>query len=537
MNLSLFASLFPELVITQGITDDTYHLLLLAHASTTEGICPNCQQRTTHIHSRYERTLHDLPIGKLIVQLRISVRRFFCRNTNCSRKIFAERFPGLTQCYARRTVRLSQAQGSIALALGGEAGARLLDQLFMPSSPDTMLRLIRHIQTPVSATPRVLGVDDWSFHRNKRYGTILVDLEQHHVIDLLPDRSSQTFATWLRTHPGIEIISRDRAGEYAQGVQQGAPDAIQVADRFHLVQNLSDVLERILRRHQAELKHIPVPVERVLQQGITPARRRPHRERVKVATRERRLACYQEARQLYLQGQTITAIADRLQISRTKAALFAYAEAYPERPPYRARVSMLAPYETYLRERWVRGFHNGVGLWREIIAQGYTGSRSLVAHYVAELREKGLTSEEILQPTGGGLTPRQAKMLCIRRKEDVKEREQQARQRIRHIHPEVECAVDLVEQFLDMMRQRTADPLEEWFTCAANSSIPEFKQFVEKLQKDKQAVTNGFQLPWSQGQVEGQVNRLKLLKRSMYGRARFDLLRQRVLLSSHRKCG
>jgi transposase len=329
-------------------------------------------------------------------------------------------------------------------------------------------------------------------------------------------------------------------------VQQGAPDAIQVADRFHLVQNLSDVLERILRRHQAELKHIPVPMERVLQQGITPARRRPHRERVKAATRERRLACYQEARQLYRQGQTITAIADRLQISRTKAALFAYAETYPERPPYRARVSMLAPYETHLRERWTNGFHNGAGLWREIVAQGYTGSRSLVAHYVAELREKGLTSEEILPPTGGGLTPRQAKMLCIRRKEDLEEREQQARQRIRHIHLEVECAVDLVEQFLDMMRleqfldmmrQRTAVPLEAWFTRAANSSIPEFKQFVEKLQKDKQVVTNGFQLPWSQGQVEGQVNRLKLLKRSMYGRAHFDLLRQRVLLSSHRKCG
>jgi transposase len=217
-----------------------------------DAACPVCQHRAQRVHSQYWRTAADLPLGGLSVRLHLLVRRYFCDNEACKRKTFAERLPEFLPAYARRTQRLAAQQRQVGLSLGGQGGARLLGSLAMTTSADTVLRLVKKVPAQPASTPRVLGVDDWAWAKGQRYGTISVDLEQHRVVDLLPDRSTETLAAWLRAHPGIKVISRDRALEYIKGIEQGAPDAVQVADRWHLLRNLADALIRLLdRQHTA----------------------------------------------------------------------------------------------------------------------------------------------------------------------------------------------------------------------------------------------------------------------------------------------
>jgi len=214
----------------------------------SEAPCPLCGCLSGRIHSRYRRTLPDLPWNQLRVRLVLTVRKLFCDIEACTQRIFTERLPGIVAPYARRTTRLTDILRLLAFALGGEAGARLVDRLEMRTSPATLLRLIRRTPTPPVPTPHVLGVHDWAFRKGHRCGTILVDLEAHCVLDLLSERRADQFADWLHAHPGVAVVSRDRAQVYADGARRGAPDAVQVADRFHLLKNLGEALERVLMR-------------------------------------------------------------------------------------------------------------------------------------------------------------------------------------------------------------------------------------------------------------------------------------------------
>jgi hypothetical protein len=222
-------------------------LTILACPAATDVPCPLCGQLAHRVHSRYVRTLADLPWAGVAVHLRVSVRTVFCDNATCLRRIFRERLAGIAAGSARRTTRQQESLTAIAFALGGEAGARLAGKLGLPISPDTLLRLVRRWPEAAVPPPTLLGVDDWAIHKGLTYGTILVDLARHRPVDLLPDRSSGSLATWLRAHPGVAVITRDRAGVYAEGARDGAPDATEVADRWHLVDNLADALEAFLR--------------------------------------------------------------------------------------------------------------------------------------------------------------------------------------------------------------------------------------------------------------------------------------------------
>lgn len=338
---------------------------------------PDCGELSHRVHSRYRHTLADLPWHDTAVQLRLQTRRFFCSTASCRRRIIAERLPGTAACYGRRTVRLATALQAIAFASGGRAGARLLHQLRMEGNADTLLHPLRAPGSPLSiCSPRVLGVDDWAYRRGRTYGTLLVDLEEHKVIEFLPDRSAETLAAWLQQYPGIEVIARDRSTEYARGIPQGAPNAQQVADRWHLLHNLRQVLDRFFTASHARLKAaarqtgVRVPPLRSI-----PQRRSRGERAASEAARERRLARFEEVRRLHRdEGLKIHPSARRLRMSPTTVRKYLSAEAFPEWTSPPPKAASLSPYEDYLKTRWRDGFRNARQLWLEIHAQGYTGS-------------------------------------------------------------------------------------------------------------------------------------------------------------------
>jgi len=354
--------------------------------------CPLCARRSKRVHSRYERTLADLPWGEHAVTVRLSVRRLFCDNKKCERRLFAERLPDVAAPWARRTTRLAGRLTAVGLTLGGAAGVRLGRKLGLAASRNTLLRLIRRAPMPDIATPSALGVDDWALRKRHTYGTVLVDLDQRRPVALLPGREADTLATWLREHPGVEVISRDRAGAYAKGARNGAPGAVQVADRFHLLQNLAETLEVVFTAHAKDLRaaeqgcreagtaeHGTVP--------IPPPEPQAKARVLAVARREPRLAAYKRVWELHGQGYSGQAIARHLGISRSTVFRHLRSEAFPERKSRGdAGHSLLDPWQHVVFEHWNSGRHHGRQLFRTLQQNGYRSSYPTLARYLQRLR-------------------------------------------------------------------------------------------------------------------------------------------------------
>jgi hypothetical protein len=318
------------------------------------------------------------------------VRRFYCRNAACTRRTFAERLPELLGPDARRTLRLAEAQGRVGVALGGEGGARLLQHLSMPASADTVLRLVRSLPLPKQEPPRVVGVDDWAVRKGRTYGTILVDLEQRRVLDLLPDRTATMLADWLRCRPGIEVVARDRSTEYARGILLGALGATQVADRWHLLANVRQVLERWLAGAHARLRHLP-PEPGTAADARPGSRLKPFpRTRAEAAARggrrERRVALYEEVRRRHAAGEKLPAIGRATGLAVGTVRKYAHAEGFPVHEARPLRPSILDPYLAHLQARLAEGCENGLVLWRELRAAGFTGTAKQVHRWLMEHR-------------------------------------------------------------------------------------------------------------------------------------------------------
>jgi len=497
--------------------------------------CPACGTLTTRVHSRYQRTLADLPWQGLPVQLCLTTRRFFCEQAACPQQLFAERFPGLAAPRGRRSARLQTLVTAIGVALGGEAGARLVTELGLLLSPDTLLRSVRALPELTLAPPRVVGIDDWAFRKGHRYGTLLVDLERREVIDLLPDRNADTVVQWLAEHPGVQVISRDRGRVYADGARRGAPNAVQVADRFHLVKNLGEALERLLLHERAALQAAageasaePAPLK-----TYGGAERTPSQEREEQASRAKhapKLAQYAEIQRLHAAGATIKHIAETVGVSRPTVYRYLRLVGPPERKrPHRSR-HLLTPYEPFLRQRWEAGCHIKAQLLREVREQGYTHSTRTVYRFLKQVERTDL--QATATPATARVevpSPRHVATLLVRRPERMSVDDRAYLSRLCEQTPSIATAYTLTQDFATMVRERQGQRLDGWLTQAKESGLKELAAYARGIESDYAAVAAGLRLPWSNGQTEGQVNKLKLVKRQMYGRANFDLLRLRVL--------
>jgi transposase len=531
---------------------------VVAHGHRSSGRCPDCGRVSAAVHSTYRRHPADLPSFGREVRLTLRVRRFYCRDAACPRRTFAERLPGLIAPHARRTRRLGAAQGRVGVALGGEAGARLLPHLGMPASPDTVLRLVRRMPLPARRAPRALGVDDWARRKGRTYGTILVDLERRRAVDLLPDRTATTLAAWLGRRPAIEVIARDRSTEYGRGAATGAPKAAQVADRWHLLLNVRQMVERWLAGAHARLRRLPAaPVagERSVQRAHAYPRTRAETA-VRADYRMRRMAVYEEARRRHLAGEALLAIGRAMGLARGTVRKFAYARSFPERATRAPRPSILDRYLAHLEARRAAGCENAMALWRELRALGFAGTHRQVHRWLADRRTVPAKSTpdrwrsgrrpRVTPPGGDGRpvalpSPKRLAWLLVQPAARLPAVDAATVMRMEQ-DGEAAMVAALARRFTELVRDccagrqdRVKAPLEAlgaWLRDARACGVPAVETFAAGLEQDGAAVRAALTTPWSNGQAEGQITRLKLLKRQMYGRAGFDLLRRRVLLAA-----
>lgn len=511
----------------QAVSEAEVGFTITARATSPIATCPACQHESCHVHSYYTRAPQDLPVSGQTVRLRLRVRRFRCQNGACRQQTFVEQAPQVVSRYARQTRRLRETLKAFAYTLSGQAGSRLPKQAGMTVSGDTLLRVAKSVGTTVLMTPELLGVDDFAFKRGRTYGTILVDLRTHRPVDLLPERTADALSFWLRTHPGVLLISRDRSTEYARGASDGAPEALQVADRFHVLQNLREAGERALKRLHAEL------VEQQKASGHPQAihyKRRRSQTEVAASTvaHLRRQARYEEVVALYQQGMSILGIANQLRMSRSTVRSFVYAGAFPERANVLRTKSLLDPYVPYLETRLKQGCRNAHQLWEELVAQGFKGSYKVVNHWLAPRREKpgrkhslrekdllGLTEqeeagtysqqpkqeeqEEALEPVALE-APRHLIWLLLRDPSSLNQDEQRTLGLIRQ-HSLVERLYHLIQGYLRLARERDVEAFDPWLAQCSNCDIPDMQSFAQGIQKDYEAVKTSLILPYSNDHV------------------------------------
>jgi transposase len=548
----------PGCHVTAVTTAAADQLDIAARGARLGGHCPECGKASRAVHSRYQRHLADLPSLGRRVRVALRVRRFYCRNPGCRRRTFTERLPDLLAPHARRTGRLGTAQGRAGVALGGEAAARLLKQLAMPTSADTVLRLIRRLPLPQADIPRIIGIDDWALRKRRTYGTVVVDLERRRVVDLLPDRTSATVADWLRQRPGVEVVARDRSTEYARAASIGAPNAVQVADRWHLLANMRQALERWLHSVHARLRRLPPgSTGPALPPRREQAFRRTGPERAARAERHTRWqARYDEVRHRHLAGEPLMAIARAMGLARSTVRKFACADNFPARLPHGPMSSILDPFLPYLQRRLADGCENGMMLWRELRDLGFAGGNQPVHRWLAERRTmpakagrpRLVLPSDTTTSAGRPVSPLPAaRQLAWMLVQPVAMLDAAAAATVSRVEQdgEAKIAAGLTRQFTALLRAcgvrgRTkgtapAAPLTEldrWLAEAQACGIGAIETFAAGLDVDGAAVRAALTEQWSSGQAEGQINRLKLLKRQSYGRASFDLLRRRVLLAA-----
>lgn len=469
----------------------------------------------------------------MAVQLWATAGRFRCRNLSCPRKIFCERLPCIARVYARQTERAAEIVRLVGYVAGGRPGQRILERLCLCTSDDTVLRRVQEGPAHEACPPvRNLGVDDWAWRKGQEYGTILVNLDLHRVLDLLPDRASESFSKWLKGHPEIATISRDRCGLYAEGATLGAPQSQQVADRFHLILNLSTTMERVLEERSRQLI-LPTAGGSATNSATAtshdPGMGGPSAEPPPTTSelrRQRRREQYEQVVALFKSGESQAAISRYLGIQRKTIRRWLRRGEFPERKPAHCRPPKVNAFAAYLEQRWNEGCHNATKLYDEIRKRGYQGKRSMVARFVAAWRRTGKpTSPKAPEK----VSPKHAAILVTRAADQMTEEQQRLLDRISEQCPDVVELRQMALAFRAALTAGQSGKLRQWIEGTRHCEFGALVRFAYGLKKDLSAVCAAVETPWSTGQVEGQINRLKMIKRQMYGRAGFDLLRARVL--------
>ena len=504
------------------------------------------------MHGGYARMVADGAVGGRPVLIVLQVRRFRCRNPECPAVTFAEQAGGVSARYRRRSVPLLGVLAGFGLELAGRAAARLAGTLGIAVHSSTVLRLVAATPEPeVTAAPEVLGVDDFALAKGQVYGTVLVDMRTGDVIDLLPDREAASFEAWLTAHPGAGIICRDRAGNYAEGARAGAPEAIQVADRWHLWHNLAEYAEKSVARHRgcltdqpggddADGNHAPGIADALEQEppgqelpGQAAGAQVPPDGSLDACGRERRLVTrtrerYAEIRGRLDAGESLSAISRVTGLDRKTVQRFARAGSAEELlGKATSRESKLDKFTPYLHQRWNEGVTDAAVLHAELREQGWAGSEQTVRRYVRPFRQA-------LAAPGPALAvpkTRQITRWLLTRPDHLQAGEQAQLQAVRARCPHIDALAGHVTAFAEMMTARTGSrDLEAWLAAVEADDQAGLRSLAVGIRHDQQAVTNGLTLHWNSGKVEGTVNKIKMIKRQMYGRAGFDLLRKRVIL-------
>jgi len=546
---SLFP-VFPGFDIT-AVTVASEILGLALRSTTRTANCPVCDWSSTQVHSRYSRTLADCSIHQRLLLLRITARKFVCANTLCGRQVFCERLT-LAKPHARTTLALAELHCTLGLALGGQAGSRLAHTLAIPTSGDTLTRRVLAAVKEPEPRYRYVGVDDFAIRKGHTYGTILIDLERGRVIDLFEGRDGSALEAWLKAHPGVEIITRDRWSNYAEAATAGTPSATQVADRFHLVGNVRELVERLLDAHGAELdaafadtstpppssKSPDIPGEnaspreatRVESPTLSPPDASPI-ETLCVVQRSRREARFEDVRQRRAEGQSIRGIAHELGMSYRTVVKYLRIERCPDWQAGQPRPTRVDRYRSLVDEFIQAGGRQAAKVLRRLREAGCRSSYDAVRRFF----HRRLAAAGIVRTRANGRSPPKPKRPTARQLsfEDVRRAEKRTEDQQQHLLKLATIGgladeLKLVDDFLELVRGTSKSTLADWLTQAEQSSSSFIRSFAKSIRSDESAVAAAMTTAWSNGPTEGQVNRLKAIKRSMYGRAKMPLLKARV---------
>jgi transposase len=483
--------------------------VILVVARTAGGLvpCPQCGGLAGQVHGYYGRTVADVPADGRPVVVHVRMRRMRCPVLGCPVQTFREQVPGVLERYQRRTTRLAGQAGEAVRRLAGRAGAGLLTALGVPLSRHTALRLLLQLPLPEVSAPRVLGVDDFALRRGQVYATILTGAETGQRVDVLASRKADVLEAWLRSHPGVQVVCRDGSGAYGEAVRRALPGAIQAGDRWHLWHSLGEAVRKEVAAHSSCWAAAGPPLNQGRQAQTTAER-------------------WRQVHDLTDRGTGLLECSRRPGLSLNTVKRYDRA-AQPERmiraPRYRA--TLVDPYRDHLRAR--RAADPAVpvhALLAEIREQGYTGSMNLLYRYITQGRAGADRPH---------LSPRRVARMLLTQPDALSDSQQALLGKLTGACPEMTSLAGLVRDFAAMLRPDPANQarLNHWAKTAQASDLPHMHAFTRGLDLDKQAVIAAITLPFHNGRTEGVNTRTKMIKRQMYGRAGFTLLRHRILLS------
>jgi transposase len=517
MMCSVSKSAVPAGLVVEAMEAEPRRLTIMARSARSDAACPDCGQSSRQVHSQYGQQLLDLPAHGRAVTVRVRVRRFRCGAAACPRMTFTEPLGDQVAARsARRTSRLQDVVYCLGVALGGRPAVPVAGRLMLPVSRDTLLRTVRRRTAKPDMPVQVIGIDDWAWRRRQRYGTLVCDLERRRIVDLLPDREAGTIKAWLERHPGIAVIARDRCGVYAQAASAAAPGAMQVADRWHLMENASAAFLEAVRQSMR-------PIRQALGCAAIDPALLTAAERLQYDGHLRRKAEYEAIRAMSDADQTIREIVRRT--GRSRKLVRGIVRGGGD-DMFRSRVSTLTPHLTWLEAAWDGGCRNGAALWRRLRGKGFGGSLRVVTEWTTRRRRSERAEGAMMRK------PPQARCiarLMLARHDQLTREESVIVAAAERAVPILVVARELVDRFHTMLRKGAAALLPQWIADAKTSVLASFGRGIAS---DLAAVTAALSEPWSNGQTEGQITKLKLLRRQMYGRGNIDLLRARLVGAS-----